>query len=116
MEPNYYPIEPQEDGSFSVLYTGTAPTPVIIKIVPKVAIDNLKITGLSRVPMKITASIAAGSILIINGETCQITIDDVNYLNTFEGTLPKLEPGTNIVNIPELASLGIELRYKVRYV
>lgn len=52
MEPTYYPIEPQEDGSFSINYTGTAPTPVVLKIVPRLNLQLLTIEGLTEEPLK----------------------------------------------------------------
>lgn len=96
----YYPILFNADGSgFSVNNTGTAPTPCVLTIVPRVNLVNIRITGLSKDPIIIN-NVQANDIVIVDGEKRTFTINGVENWDKYAGwQLPRLEPGNNEITV-----------------
>lgn len=113
----YYPINFDNNGSsFSVINTGTAPTPCKLIIIPKVDMVSLVITGLSKDAIEIS-SVPTGSELVIDGETGRITLDENDYFDHFNGwEFPKLQPGTNNIQISNGSQATVQIEFNARYI
>lgn len=117
MDQNYYPIEFDENGSsFTIVNNGTAPTPCVITFIPKVDFIKLTISGLSKEPIEVV-NIKMGDVLVINGETRGITINDVNSFSKYNAwEFPKLNPGVNTITINNGAQASLSIEYNARYI
>ncbi len=117
MADNYYPITFDLEGTgFSVTNTGTAPSPCVITIVPRVSLLNVSIEGLSKDPIVIS-NIAANDIVVIDGENRTFTINDQEAWNKYHGwQFPHVEPGVNEVTISNGTQLEVEIAYNARYI
>ena len=117
MTENYYPISLNEQGNgFSVINTGTAPTPCVLTIIPRVNQLSISIGGLSETPITIT-NVNANDIVVIDGEKDEITINNELAWDHFEGwSFPRLNPGTTEVSITNASMFAIEIAYNARYI
>ena len=117
MADNYYPITFNDEGTgFSVNNTGTAPSPCVITLVPRVNLLNITITGLSENPIVIN-NINANNIAVINGENRTFTVDGVEAWDKYNGwQFPRLQPGINNITISNGSQLEIEIAYNARYI
>ena len=113
---NYFPITINNESSFSITNTGTAPTPCKLTIIPKIDILTLTITGLSAEPI-VLRNIYYNSVVIIDGETGLFTINDVaNYNNYDAWEFPKLQPGINNITITNASQCEISIEFEPRYI
>lgn len=113
---NYYPIELDSQGAFTLVNGGTAPSPCCITFIPQVDFMNLTIKGLSKEPIKVT-NIKANDTLVIDGENRSITLNDRDYFSNYDAwEFPKLEPGINHVEINNGALASIAIEYTKRYI
>ncbi len=116
MADNYYPIEFNGDGQFTIYNNGTAPSPCKITIIPMVDFVNLTIQGLSREPI-VVRNVLQDSTLVIDGENRTVTLDDQNYFSNYDGwEFPKVQPGSNQVIIPGGARAQVAIEYQMRYI
>lgn len=117
MENNYYPISLNGDGTgFSVVNTGTAPTPCVLTIIPRVNQLSITINGLSKEPIVIS-NVNANDVIVVDGEERTFTINSEVAWEHFNGwTFPHLEPGTNEITITNASMFAIEVAYNARYI
>lgn len=117
MTSNYYPIVLDErEGSFSITNTGTAPSPCVITIVPRVSFPTMKIEGLSEDPI-VLSQIAANDVVVIDGEQREFRVNGSLAWDKFDGwQFPHLEPGINTVKITNSNMMDIEVAYNARYI
>lgn len=115
MDKNYYPID-FNDGSFTVVNNGTAPTPVVFTFIPKVDFMMLMIEGLSEEPIRVF-NIKANDTLVIDAENRLVTLNDQNYFDKYEAwEFPKLQPGVNEIKIANGTMASIAIEYTARYI
>lgn len=113
---NYFPIRINDQGSFSVTNTGTAPAPCKVTIVPKVDIMSLTITGLSADPI-VLKNIYYNTTLVLDGELGEVRINDVLSYNNYDAwEFPKLQPGINNISITNSSQCEISIEYEPRYI
>lgn len=111
---NYYPITFDGD-SFVVINNGTAPAPCKITIIPRVDIVVLTIEGVSQKPITVS-NLHIDDVLIIDGESRNITINDEIAFNRYNGwEFPKLQPGENVISITNGAHLQMSVEFNARY-
>lgn len=116
MADNYYPIEFDNQGVFTITNNGTAPSPCKITFIPKVDFVNLQITGLSKEPIKVS-HIKANQTLVIDGENKEVLLDDQDYFNNYDSwEFPKLMPGVNSVQIPNGGQASVAIEYTQRFI
>lgn len=117
MAENYYPISlSEEQSSFSVVNTGTAPSPCVLTLIPRVNQVAITISGLSREPIVITG-ITANDVIVIDGENREFTINGNLAWDKFSGwSFPRIEPGTNTITITNAYMMAIEIAYNARYI
>lgn len=117
MAENYYPISLNGEGTgFSVTNAGTAPTPCVLTLIPRVNQSSVTIEGLSKDPIILT-SLTGNDIVVIDGEKHEVRINDNIAWDHFQGwQFPRLEPGTNEVFITNASMFAIELAYDMRYI
>lgn len=116
MADNYYPIEFDNQGVFTITNNGTAPSPCKITFIPKVDFVNLQITGLSKEPIKVS-HIKANQTLVIDGENKEVLLDDQDYFNNYDSwEFPKLMPGANSVQIPNGGQASVAIEYTQRFI
>lgn len=113
----YYPIEFDEAGSvFTITNSGTAPSPCVITIIPKVDFLKITIQGLTQEPI-IYSGLKTNQTLVIDGEERTVTVDGedafVNY-NAWE--FPKVQPGINQVIIEQGIQASISIEYNANYI
>lgn len=114
MVENYYPIV-FEEGSFTILNSGTAPTPCKITITPKISFVILTIEGVSEKPISVS-SLSANDVLVIDGETRQVLINDAPAMDRYNGwEFPKLQPGENVISIVNGNHIDLSIEYSARY-
>lgn len=116
MDANYYPIEFDNNGSFTIVNNGTAPAPCKITFIPKVDFVNLQITGLSKEPIRVS-HIQANQTLVIDGEEREVLLDDQDYFSHYDAwEFPKLMPGANSVQIPNGGQASVAIEYTQRFI
>lgn len=116
MVENYYPIEFNELGEFTIINSGTAPSPCIITIIPRVNLTSITITGLSKEPIVVN-QINQDQTLVINGEDRTVTLDQNDYFEGYDGwEFPKVQPGVNEVTISNGQLLSAAVEYSTRYI
>lgn len=117
MAQNYYPISLNGEGTgFSVVNTGTAPTPCVLTIIPRVNQVQIKIEGLSKDPIAVN-NVSANDVIVIDGEKREFTINGEIDWDKFQGwQFPRLEAGTNEITIANASMLAIEVAYNARYI
>lgn len=112
----YFPIELNDAGdAFIVTNEGTAPTPCVITIIPKVDFITLTITGLSDEPIQVS-QLMANQLLVIDGEKRTVEIEGETAFNRYDAwEFPKLQPGVNEVKITNASMAQIEIAFNARY-
>ena len=113
----YYPIEFDSNGaSFRIRNDGTAPTPCVVTIIPKVDFLKLVIQGLSEAPITFTG-LKTNQVLVIDGEQRTVTVDDKDAFAAYDAwEFPKLQPGENQITIENGTSATISIEYSVNYI
>ena len=113
----YYPIIFDNEGNnFTVINNGTAPTPCILTIIPKVDFLKLVIEGLTEAPIIFTG-LKTNQALVIDGENREVSVDGVSafaYYDAWE--FPRLLPGTNQIKIENGTSASISIEYSANYI
>ena len=116
MSDNYYPIEFDDNGGFTVVNNGTAPAPCKITFVPKVDFINLEITGLSKEPIRVS-NIKANQTLVIDGEEREVLLDEQDYFDKYDAwEFPKLMPGVNVIQISNGGLASVAIEYTQRFI
>lgn len=117
MTTQYYPIEFDEKGSsFIITNNGTAPSPCVITIIPKVDFLKLVIQGLTELPITFTG-LKMNQTLIINSEDRTITVDGKDAFENYDAwEFPKLQPGVNQITIENGISASIAIEYSACYI
>lgn len=117
MEAQYYPIEFDQAGShFSITNNGTAPSPCVITIIPKVDFLKLVIEGLTEIPITFTG-LKMNQVLIIDGENRSITVDGADaFINYDAWEFPRLQPGVNQITIENGIQASIAIEYSACYI
>lgn len=113
----YFPIEFDASGSkFIITNNGTAPSPCVITIIPKVDFLKLVIRGLSKTPITFTG-LKTNEVLIIDGEARSVSLNNKNVIERYDGwEFPKLMPGINEVEIENGSSASISIEYNACYI
>lgn len=113
----YYPIEFDSTGTtFNVYNNGTAPTPCVITIIPKVDFLKLTIAGLTETPITFTG-LKTNQTLIIDAEERAITVDGEPAFEKYDAwEFPKLQPGANQITIENGTSATISIEYSANYI
>lgn len=113
---NYYPIEVDSEGKFTVENRGTAITPCALTIIPKADILTFTVEGLSEEPLTFSR-IKSGQTLVLDGAKRQITIDGQDAMSSFDGwEFPKLQPGINHVKINNAYQMYISISLEPRFI
>lgn len=113
---NYYPIEFDGDGQFTIFNNGTAPSPCKITFKPLVDFVSLTIEGLSKEPI-VVRNVYQDSTLVIDGENRVVELDDQDYFSNYDGwEFPKVMPGENKVKIYNGARAQVAIEYQMRYI
>ena len=117
MAENYYPISLNGEGTgFSIVNTGTAPTPCVLTIIPRVNQLAITVGGLTKEPIVIS-NVNADDVIVVDGENRTFTINNELAWGHFEGwSFPHLEPGTNEITITNASMFAIEVAYNARYI
>lgn len=115
---NFYPIEFDDAGtSFIVTNNGTAPSPCKITFIPKTDFYRLSIEGLTDKGNIIMNGIKAQDIVIIDGETRTVTINDKDAFDRYDAwEFPYLKPGMNKISIVNGIHSAISIEYNPRYI
>lgn len=114
MVENYYPIV-FEEGSFTIINNGTAPTPCKITIIPKINFVVLTIEGVSEKPISVS-SLSANDVLVIDGETREVLINDQPAFDRYNGwEFPKLQSGENMISILNGNHIELSVEFNARY-
>lgn len=113
----YYPIEFDATGSvFNVFNNGTAPTPCVVTIIPKVDFLKVVIEGLSETPIIFTG-LKTNQTLVIDGEERNVTVDGEDAFANYDAwEFPKLQPGANKITIVNGTSATISIEYSANYI
>jgi len=113
----YYPIVFDDGGkSFTVINNGTAPTPCILTIIPKVDFLKLVVEGLTETPITFTG-LKANQALVIDGENREVSVDGVSAFAFYDAwEFPRLLPGTNQITIENGTSASISIEYSANYI
>lgn len=117
MEDNYFPIEFGEDAqTFTVVNTGTAPTPCKMTVIPKVDFLKLEIQGLSDEPL-VFIGLKANQTLEIDGENRLVAVDgEPAFLKYDCWEFPRLKPGANQIQIVNGTQLTIQIEFNPRFI
>lgn len=117
MNSNYYPIVFDLEGTgFSITNTGTAPSPCVLTIVPRVNLLHITIEGLSDDPIEIN-DVRANDIVIVDGEARTFTINGASAWDHYNGwQMPAVQPGINNITISNGSQTNVEIAYDVRYI
>lgn len=116
MSENYYPITFDAESSFTINNSGTAPAPCKVTVIPKVDLMLFTLQGLSDTPITVS-QVHANDVLIIDGETGIVTINDTPAYDKYNGwEFPKLKTGINKVIIPNGASVAVSIEFNARYI
>lgn len=113
----YYPIEFDATGSiFNIFNNGTAPTPCVVTIIPKVDFLKVVIEGLSETPITFTG-LKTNQTLVIDGEERSVTVDGEDAFANYDAwEFPKLQPGANQITIVNGTSATISVEYSANYI
>ena len=113
----YYPIEFDATGSvFNIFNNGTAPTPCVVTIIPKVDFLKVVIEGLSETPITFTG-LKTNQTLVIDGEERSVTVDGEDAFANYDAwEFPKLQPGVNQITIVNGTSATISIEYSANYI
>lgn len=113
----YYPIIFDDNGTtFNIYNNGTAPTPCIVTIIPKVDFLKLVIEGLTETPITFTG-LKANQTLVINGEERSVTVDGIDAFAEYDAwEFPKLQSGANKIVITNGISAAIQIEYNTNYI
>lgn len=116
-EIQYYPIEFDDSGSvFIVSNSGTAPSPCVITIIPKVDFLHLVIEGLTESPINFTG-LKANQVLVIDGENKTVMVDGQDAFKNYDAwEFPKVQPGINQVIIEQGTQASISIEYNANYI
>ena len=117
MEAQYYPIEFDATGAmFRVINNGTAPTPCVVTIIPKVDFLKLVIEGLTETPITFTG-LKTQEVLVIDGESRTVTVNGEDAIMRYDAwEFPKLQPGNNQITIVNGTSATISIEYSANYI
>lgn len=117
MEAQYYPIDFDATGAmFSIFNSGTAPTPCVVTIIPKVDFLKLVIEGLTETPITFTG-LKTQEVLVIDGENRTVTVDGIDAFSHYDAwEFPKLQPGANQITIVNGTSATISIEYNANYI
>lgn len=113
----YYPIEFDDTGSvFTITNSGTAPSPCVITVIPKVDFLKLVIEGLTQEPITYTG-LKTNQVLVIDGENRTITVNGEDAFINYDGwEFPKVQPGKNQVIINQGTQASISIEYSANYI
>lgn len=113
----YYPIEFDATGSvFNIFNNGTAPTPCVVTIIPKVDFLKVVIEGLTETPITFTG-LKTNQTLVIDGEERSVTVDGEDAFDHYDAwEFPKLQPGANQITIANGTSATISVEYSANYI
>ena len=117
MDTQYYPIEFDQAGShFSINNNGTAHSPCVITIIPKVDFLKLVIEGLTELPITFTG-LKMNQTLVIDGENREITVDGEDAFANYDAwEFPRLQPGINQITIENGIQASIAIEYSACYI
>lgn len=113
----YYPIEFDATGAvFNIFNNGTAPTPCVITIIPRVDFLHLVIEGLTEAPINFTG-LKTNEVLVIDAESRFVTVDGKDAFSRYDAwEFPKLQPGNNQITIVNGTSAAISIEYSANYI
>ena len=116
-EVQYYPIEFDSTGNvFNIYNNGTAPSPCVITIIPKVDFLKLVIRGLTETPITFTG-LKTNQVLVIDGEAHLVQVDGEDAFARYDAwEFPKLQPGANQIIIENGTSATISIEYSANYI
>lgn len=113
---NFFPIEVNEDGSFTVENNGTAIAPCSLTIIPKSDVLVFTVEGLSEEPLTFSR-IKSGQTLTLDGAKREITIDGKDAMENFDGwEFPRLKPGVNHIKVSDAMKMFISIAYNPRFI
>lgn len=113
----YYPIEFDEAGSvFTITNSGTAPSPCVVTIIPKVDFLKIVIQGMSKDPIIFTG-LKMNQTLVIDGEERTVTVNGEDAFSNYDAwEFPKLQPGINQIIIEQGIQASISIEYSANYI
>lgn len=113
----YYPIEFDATGAvFTINNSGTAPSPCVVTVIPKVDFLKLVIEGLTQEPIVFTG-LKAKQALVIDGENRTVTVEGEDAFNNYDAwEFPKVQPGINQIVIPQGTQASISIEYSTNYI
>ena len=116
-EVQYYPIEFDATGNvFNIYNNGTAPSPCVITIIPKVDFLKLVTRGLTETPITFTG-LKTNQVLVIDGEARLVQVDGEDAFTHYDAwEFPKLQPGANQITIENGTSATISIEYSANYI
>lgn len=112
----FFPILVDEQGNFEIFNAGTASTPCVVSITPKMDNMVLTIEGLSDEPINYL-KLKGGEALVIDGENKTVTINGKDAFANYDAwEFPKVKPGNNKIKISNAVQHFIAINFKPRFI